>query len=57
MPIKLKMLWLYKFHIREWYRDVWVQDEAARMCCDGRECGCMGADYASYWEWLWKDRR
>ena len=55
--IKLKMLWLYGFAFREWWRDVWKQDEASRMCCDGRECGCMGADYASYWDWLWKTRR
>ena len=23
-----------------------------RICCDGRDCGCMGADVASYLEWI-----
>lgn len=55
--IKLKMLWMYSFHVLEWWRDVGSQDEVERMCCNGYECGCQGADYASYWEWLWKTRK
>ena len=23
-----------------------------RICCNGRDCGCMGADVQSYLEWL-----
>lgn len=23
-----------------------------RVCCNGRDCGCMGADVQSYLEWL-----
>ena len=57
MPIKLKMLWMSGVRgACDWYREVWLQDEAERMCCDGYMCGCMGADYGSYWEWLWRDR-
>jgi len=54
--LKLKMLWLYRGHIREWYRDVWKQEAGQRMCCDGRECGCYGADYYSWWEHLLTDK-
>jgi hypothetical protein len=28
-----------------------------RICCDGRECGCMGADVGSYIEYLAKAAR
>lgn len=50
MTIKLRMLWLYGFSVRAWYRDVWRQEADARMCCDGRECGCYGSTYREMWE-------
>lgn len=28
-----------------------VRDLDARMCCDGRECGCMGSSNREFWEW------
>jgi hypothetical protein len=55
--IKLKMLILYRFNLKQWYNDVWKIDEAARMCCDCYMCGCMGSDYYSYWEHLWETRK
>lgn len=55
--LKLKMLWLYRGHFRDWYRDVWMQEPWAQMCCSGRECGCMGSCYADMWEHLWKTRK
>jgi hypothetical protein len=55
--IKVKMLWLMFPMVGLWYRTVWKQDENERMCCNGYECGCMGADFYSYWEWLWKTRK
>ena len=53
--LKLRMLWLYRFHFREWHRDVWRWDAGQRMCCDGYMCGCHGADYATYWHHLLGD--
>ena len=56
--LKMRMLWLYGLRgAPDWYREVWLHDAGQRMCCDGRMCGCYGADYFSYWEWLWRDRK
>lgn len=55
--LKLKMLLIYRGHLREWREDVWKHDWSERMCCDGRMCGCYGADYGSWWEHLWEMRR
>ena len=55
--LKMRMLWLYRLHVPEWWRDVWKQDAGARMCCDGHMCGCYGEDYWSYWEWLLEPKR
>lgn len=54
--LKLRMLWLYRFHLRSWMQDVWVREPWERMCCDGRECGCYGACYGDMWEHLLKDK-
>lgn len=57
ITLKLKMIWLYGWSGRhEWLRDVWQKEWAERMCCSGHECCCRGADYASWWEYLWKTR-
>jgi hypothetical protein len=55
--LKLKMLWIYRGSFREWYHDVWKKVAGARMCCDGYMCGCYGSDNASWWEYLWTDRK
>ena len=55
--LKLKMLLLYRGSIRDWYSDVWLKDAGQQMCCSGYECGCMGADYGSMWEHLWRNRK
>lgn len=55
--LKLKMLWLYRGHFREWREDVWKWDGSERMCCDGRMCCCSGVDFRSWWEHLWEMRR
>lgn len=58
--LKLKMLWIYRLHFREWWKDVGSREGRERMCCDGYMCGCYGSDHASWWEHLWntrKDRR
>jgi hypothetical protein len=52
--LKLRMLRLYRWFLRDWYRDVWKREAYSQMCCSGRECGCYGADYASMWEWMLK---
>lgn len=52
--LKLRMLWLYRGHMREWYRDVWQQKVYDYMCCSGRECGCYGACFGDWWEHLLK---
>lgn len=56
IALKLRMLRLYRFHIREWWRDIWKQDAWARMCCDGYMCGCHGSCYADMWEHLLKEQ-
>lgn len=55
--LKLKMLVLYRWHLLEWYQEIWKQDSSARMCCDGRECGCYGSCYGDMWERLLKHRK
>lgn len=52
--LKLRMLRVYGFQFREWYREVWQQEAYARMCCSGHECGCYGACYGDWWEHLLK---
>lgn len=54
--LKLRMLIVYRWHAREWWADVWKHEPGERMCCDGYMCGCYGADYASWWEHLLKER-
>jgi len=55
--LKLRMLRLYWPMLADWYRDVWKREPYSRMCCDGRECGCYGADYGSMWEAMLKRKR
>lgn len=55
--LKLKMLWLYQFQFRDWWREVALQESGGRMCCDGYMCGCYGSDYRSWWQHLWETRR
>lgn len=55
--LKLRLLRLYRFAVREWKSDVWDKEGRARMCCDGYMCGCQGSDYASWWEHLLNERQ
>lgn len=48
--LKLRMLRLYWPIPRAWYRDVWLQDPDAQVCCNGYMCGCYGAVYYEQWE-------
>lgn len=54
--IKLRLLWVYRRSFREWRADVWSKEGRARMCCDGRMCGCYGADNLSWWEHLLSEK-
>ncbi len=54
--LKLKMLRVYGFQIREWRDDVWRNEPWARMCCDGRECGCYGSCWGDWWEHLLREK-
>lgn len=46
--LKLRMLRL--MNARIWYREVWLRDPNALMCCNGYMCGCQGATNREYWE-------
>lgn len=48
--LKLRMLWLFLAGAFEQWREA-TSDLDARMCCDGRECGCMGSSNREFWEW------
>ena len=50
--LKLRMLRLMWRMPRVWYHEIWKQDPSERICCSGYECGCMGADHGSYWEYM-----
>lgn len=50
--LKLKMARLYWPAMREWYSEVWTEEPYARMCCDGRMCGCYGATHFEHWQHL-----
>lgn len=52
--LKLRMLRVYRFHVREWYREVWQQEVYVHVCCSGYMCGCYGACYGDLWEHLLK---
>lgn len=55
--LKLRMLRVYKYSFREWHDDVWQHEPSARMCCDGRECGCYGLCWEDWWNHLLSARR
>ncbi len=45
--LKLRMLWhFFLSNPVGWYHEIWKQDADERLCCNGRECGCMGATFA-----------
>lgn len=45
---KMRILWLHLSRAIEAWRAETKFDE--RMCCDGRECGCQGSSWRSFWE-------
>ncbi len=52
LKLKLRMLWDMKKTPIIWYNVIWKVNGSDRICCSGYECGCQGADNASYWEYL-----
>lgn len=50
--LKLKMLRWMSWDVRKWWSVVLLQDPDEQICCDGYECGCRGARYGTYWEYL-----